>query len=99
MTLATQKVVGNPRRATASLMTPANLARAALRRIERRRKASSRRALRRTRLRFGPVSRQDPRVTSEYELREAIVMACRRLAARGLIGACEGNLSARLGDG
>jgi L-fuculose-phosphate aldolase len=38
-------------------------------------------------------------VTSEYELREAIVVACRRLAARGLIGACEGNLSARLGDG
>jgi L-fuculose-phosphate aldolase len=38
-------------------------------------------------------------MTTEFELREQIVTASRRLAAKGLIGATEGNLSARLEDG
>ena len=39
-----------------------------------------------------------PRKASETALRRELVEACRRIAALGLIGAAEGNLSVRLGE-
>lgn len=43
--------------------------------------------------------RSPSRSSDEARLRDQVVAACRRLGARGLISAGEGNVSVRLGDG
>jgi L-fuculose-phosphate aldolase len=53
---------------------------------------------RRTKARGPPRAAHAPAVSGERALRDAIVETCRRLHARDLIGAGEGNVSARLGE-